>query len=44
MSRFDECLKFILAREGGYVDRSEDRGGPTNKGITQVVYSAYLQR
>lgn len=44
VSRFETCLKFVLAREGGYVDRSEDRGGPTNKGITQVVYSAYIQR
>ncbi len=41
MSRFDECLKFVLAKEGGYVDHKHDRGGATNKGITQAVYDGY---
>ena len=34
-------LKFILAREGGYVNSKNDRGGPTNKGVTQVTYNSY---
>lgn len=38
---YPNMLKFVLAREGGYVNRKTDRGGPTNKGITQVTYNSY---
>ena len=38
---YPNMLKFILAREGGYVNRKTDRGGPTNKGVTQVTYNSY---
>ena len=38
---YPNMLKFILACEGGYVNRKTDRGGPTNKGITQVTYNSY---
>lgn len=41
MSRFSECLKFILKWEGGYGNDSLDRGGPTNCGVTQATYDAY---
>ena len=41
MSRFDECLKFVLEREGGYCDHPSDRGCATNKGITQRVYDEF---
>lgn len=41
MSRFSECLHFILEREGGYCDHPSDRGGATNKGITQASYDSY---
>jgi len=41
MTRFDECLPFILQWEGGFVDNPLDRGGATNKGITQDTYDAY---
>jgi lysozyme family protein len=44
MSRFETCLEFILAREGGYVNHPADRGGPTNKGITQKTYDDYRTR
>jgi lysozyme family protein len=30
----DDIIQAILEREGGYVDRPDDRGGPTNHGIT----------
>lgn len=38
---YPNMLKFVLAREGGYVNRKSDRGGPTNKGITQTTYNSY---
>lgn len=43
MSRFDDCLSHILKFEGGFVDHPADKGGATNKGITQAVYDAYRQ-
>ena len=41
MSRFDDCLQFVLREEGGFVDDPEDRGGATNYGITQRVYDVW---
>lgn len=38
---FETALRFILAREGGYVDDPDDRGGATNQGITQSTYDAW---
>lgn len=40
-SRFDVCLKRVLHHEGGKVDDKLDRGGRTNKGVTQRVYDTY---
>lgn len=34
----------ILRREGGYVDLSADRGGPTNRGITQATLADWRGR
>jgi lysozyme family protein len=36
----DQIIDGILQREGGYSDRAEDRGGPTNWGITRATASA----
>lgn len=33
----------ILAKEGGYVNHSADRGGPTNFGITAMSYAEYFK-
>lgn len=42
MSGFATALPFVLRMEGGYVNDPVDRGGTTNKGITQRTYSAWL--
>lgn len=34
-------MRFILKWEGGFVDDPADRGGRTNKGVTQKVYDAW---
>src|SRR3954462_12326662 len=41
MTRFQECLRFILGREGGYVDDPSDRGGATNQGVTDRTYQSW---
>lgn len=41
---FDKILKFILEREGGYVNDPNDLGGETNKGITYQTYNEYRKR
>lgn len=41
---FEKCLRFVLAKEGGFVDHPADRGGATNKGVTQAVYDAWRKR
>ena len=38
---FSQALAFTLKEEGGYVDDPADRGGATNRGITQATYDTY---
>lgn len=40
-AHFSEALAYILMEEGGFVDDPRDRGGATNKGVTQAVYDAW---
>lgn len=41
---YEECLKFVLRWEGGFVDDPLDRGGATNRGVTQAVYDEWRER
>jgi hypothetical protein len=41
---FESSLAFVLGAEGGLANDPVDKGGPTNLGITQAVYSEWLQR
>ena len=40
---FKKALGFVLKWEGGYVNNPNDKGGKTNKGITQYTYNAWLK-
>lgn len=37
----DEIFNTILGKEGGYVNHPDDKGGPTNWGITQATARAH---
>lgn len=39
---FQKALSFVLRWEGGYVNNPNDKGGATNKGITQYTYNTWL--
>lgn len=41
MNKFPVAYAFVLEREGGYANHPADRGGATNRGITQRVYDAW---
>lgn len=43
MKDFEEALKFVLAREGGFVKDPSDPGGVTNFGITQTTYDRWRE-
>lgn len=40
---FNKALQFVLKWEGGYVNNPNDKGGATNKGITQNTYNSWLK-
>jgi len=39
-----EIIAGIIAKEGGYVNHPNDKGGPTNYGITAMSYAEYFRR
>lgn len=43
-SDFDKALDFVLRWEGGKVDDPKDRGGRTNRGVTQLTYNKYREK
>ena len=42
--RIDEMVNTILKHEGGYVNHPNDRGGPTNFGITQKTLEGWRKK
>ncbi len=36
---FEQCLAVVLDKEGGFSDHPQDRGGPTNMGITWKTFA-----
>lgn len=40
----DEMLNDVIAKEGGYVNHPNDKGGATKYGITQKTLSKYLEK
>lgn len=44
MASFSKALNYTLKNEGGFVDIPEDKGGPTNCGITISTLSFYFNR
>lgn len=40
----EDMLEALIEREGGYVNRPDDRGGETKYGITKATLEAYLKR
>ena len=41
---YNQVTKHIFVTEGGFVDKPNDRGGRTNKGVTQRTYDAYNKK
>jgi lysozyme family protein len=44
MGTYDDPIGIILEHEGGYVNHKNDKGGPTNFGVTQATYGKWLGR
>jgi len=43
MTRAEICIPRILKHEGGYVNNRNDKGGPTNRGITIATFRRYVK-
>ncbi len=41
---FEKALEFLFPAEAGYINHKNDKGGPTNMGVTQRTFNAYLTR
>ena len=43
-ANFEQCLRFVLQYEGGFVDHPRDPGGATNMGITHATLAGWRKR
>src|SRR5438105_4862965 len=43
MTKFSDCIDYILAEEGGYTNDPKDHGGCTNMGLTLEDCFIYIQ-
>ena len=43
-TNFEDEIKVILINEGGYSNKKSDRGGETNRGITQTTYNNFQKK
>ena len=43
-SNFENCLRFVLQYEGGFVNHPADPGGATNLGITRATLARWRNR
>lgn len=41
---FKKALNFLYPSEGGYSNNKNDKGGPTNMGVTQATYNYYCRK
>ena len=41
---FKKALNFLYPSEGGYSNNKNDKGGPTNMGVTQATYNYYCKK
>lgn len=44
MAEFNAVKSFILSWEGGFSNHPNDKGGPTNKGVTWSVWKDYAKK
>ena len=44
LENFEIALQFLFPVEGGYVNNKNDKGGPTNMGVTQSTYNSYRKK
>lgn len=42
MPDYRDAINKVLQHEGGFVNNPLDKGGPTNFGVTQATYSAFI--
>jgi lysozyme family protein len=44
MPDYRDAIKKVLQHEGGFVNHPNDKGGPTNWGVTQKTYNEYMSK